>query len=458
MAPSNHDATAAEKKRLRDRVAQQNLRNKRNRHIQALELQVKLCRERHGSQDNEHLIKTITELRAENAVLWERQHRLLALFKSCEGVLGQPTGLEKNGGTELTQPLNNFISQEAEASGTRQQLLNPEPCRAPGPRTEYVQPTLAASAIAQSHELTGGNTREDPCDTSNPPSPHGDTGETNCDSNSPRTHSTMDSHMPEAESLDKLPLDSTHDVTSPYHLVSPEIEDSVEHSTQFLDLWFWEALDPLVETSIEQLPAWSLIPLRISSNFHLQHSPWDADIRLILDAPDIPTPLDLLFGSKQNLLASLIHRNVKKWYHGDPERLAIGWLVYHYIKWRTQPSVERYSRLPNCLKPALEQTSSPHPGCLDLIVWKNLRLNMLKSHSKYDIDNFIHLYCSCLKLRWARDEDVLVPSEEDKFIVRPDFYQCFMSEDGWCLRAEFVSQYPELFEGLDLRNIIYSTS
>ncbi|KAH6889853.1 hypothetical protein B0T10DRAFT_572004 [Thelonectria olida] len=138
---------------------------------------------------------------------------------------------------------------------------------------------------------------------------------------------------------------------------------------------------------------------------------------------------------------------------GRSQPLAIGWLTYHYIKWCTQPTAERYLCLPNCMQPTPEQIQSLHPGCLDVILWKKLRKNILKNHAKYDIVKLIQNYCSCLKLGWLGGEDFLVPEEKNKHSLRPEFVRCFMSEDGWGLKSEFLSHYPEF-----LRIWIYGKS
>ena len=61
---------------------------------------------------------------------------------------------------------------------------------------------------------------------------------------------------------------------------------------------------------------------------------------LVNDSPDAVSPIDLLYGSKHNLLAAWIHRSLRRWTLRESERLAIGWLIYTFTNWRAEPTVE----------------------------------------------------------------------------------------------------------------------
>jgi len=484
MPSSHQDAAAAERKRLRDRVSQQNLRMKRNRYVQSLEQQVKICHELHGTQDRESLLRVIRELRAENATLRDRQHRLQILFNSCGDLLRQHESavIEEDASAQPSQALDNLIAMVTAPSDHVLQ----QPSTAPGPSQGHDSPTPLTrldqpgvpTISADSHQLVYGKSTDAPVSADHLFCLQGDTVAV-----SRNTDASMIEIDGLSETLMDDPLghissssvaaerdDTAKDIwharfsmpyTSSARLegASPDFQDDCfTQSLPFLDFGLYNTLDPWgTEKGIMALPVWARVPLRnLALSYHLRHSPWDAHIQAVLDAPDEPSPLDLLFGSPHNPLANLLQTNVKKWYSGDPERLAIGWLTYLHIKWRMQPTFERFLRLPDCLKPTLEQTRLPHPGCLDMIFWKKLRLNLLKNYNKYDMDAVIRLYCRCLKLRWSREEEVLVPGQADGHVVRPDFLERFMCEDGWGLRDMFIREYPELFEGLDLQKVVYN--
>lgn len=220
-----------------------------------------------------------------------------------------------------------------------------------------------------------------------------------------------------------------------------------------LDLW---VPDDTSTGSVDEIPVWARIPVRTTGPNDVRRPAWDANMRIIFDSPEVPAPLDILFGSHQNPLASSLQRSIKTYYQGNPERLAIGWLVYHYIKWRTQPSAERYALLPGFLKPIFEQIWVPHPGSIDFIVWERMRSKLLKTYDRYDMAKLIRIYCRCLRLRWRWDEDVLVTNAEGTHVLRPDFVGRFMSASGWGLKPEFITYYPELFDGDEWDQIVYN--
>ncbi|KAE8368389.1 hypothetical protein BDV27DRAFT_45448 [Aspergillus caelatus] len=76
--------SSVEKKRLRDRRAQQNLRSKRSQHMAVLEKEVAHCREHHDDQGIQRLLQVITDLRKQNEVLRSRQEHLKCLVNSWD--------------------------------------------------------------------------------------------------------------------------------------------------------------------------------------------------------------------------------------------------------------------------------------------------------------------------------------------------------------------------------------
>ncbi|OAA60272.1 hypothetical protein SPI_05396 [Niveomyces insectorum RCEF 264] len=513
--PSNrHDVVAAEKKRLRDRVAQQNLRDKRNRHIQALEQQVKLCRELHGSQGNEDLLKTVAELRAENEAFRAQQERLQALLESFKGILEAPAGpADKTGGhlpprsgseNGVGMPKHDDVPKTSGQRTSSRLLQKRSQQPQDGPTTLAVSPSSAALCEPllnqKAEKMTPGYTDYSFLLDANHNNP-GTNGEM-CMVVTDLMKGASVPHGMDVDGLDKAAMDAVHlmamaqdssistspgsdvqrelakdmlcpQLSTPPALPPPppppqqvpsgldnlrsDFSDEVEHYDPFLDGTLWNVVDFWAYRNCENLPVWARIPVRTSTSVDIRHSKgWDSNISVILDSPDSPYPLDLMFGSSQNPLANALHRAVKSYLWGELERLAFAWITYHYIKWRTQPSIERYARLPNYLKPLAEQTRSPHPGCLDYVLWKEVRLRMMKSFEKYDIEKFVRLYDGCLRLRWPKDREYLVPTEDGKHVLRPDFITLLMSLDGWGLKPEFIDQYAELFDGLDLKGIVYN--
>ncbi|KAL1889274.1 hypothetical protein Sste5346_009030 [Sporothrix stenoceras] len=568
MTSTRPEADAAERKRLRDRVAQQNLRNKRNRHIESLEKQVKLCqelhrfRDDHSNQTDQDNLKTIRDLRAENAALRERQKQLQALFQSFKDVFEPPaeviavatttladavtvsqvpdvpevpTAQETDNSKTLRpiQPSQSLQTNETSAD-ERNPISTPPPPpvqhTAPSPvsstsTTEVVVSTSVPpyynynktvqdmeglpdystwlAGINATGSSTDGESESDALNHQSHNQNHNlqmDDGNMSGISNQHTGYAMHPPGVPLQATATSLfdtngQFSATSGVTDmwsnripapmPTSLQATEADLAANYNSTIVAYYpfMYSAKAPAAEetetaapdnsglalwapsgtatsmagagTGVE-IPVWARIPVRTSGPNDVRRSAWDANMRIIFDSPEVPAPLDIMFGSHQNPLASSLQRSIKTYYHGHPERLAVGWLTYHYIKWRTNPTAERYALLPQFLKPIYEQIWVPHPGSIDLIFWEGLRLKMLKNFDRYDMVKFIRTYTRCLRLRWRWDEDVLVTDALGKHVLRPDYIERFMSAAGWGLKPEFVTYYPELFDGDEWDQIVYN--
>ncbi|KAJ5815256.1 hypothetical protein N7474_007033 [Penicillium riverlandense] len=207
-------------------------------------------------------------------------------------------------------------------------------------------------------------------------------------------------------------------------------------------------------------PPWSLTPPqgRFMWDVLPTHSPWGGDLRMALESPDFPSPLELLYGSRTNKLANIIHDNTRLWRCREPERLAGGWLAYAFAKWMAEPSKPRFERLPEFLRPVPEQLRHAHPVCIDGVVFRQLRINLIYKPHLYDLDEVLGMLSCCLKVRWPWGKNFLTPSDGAELHILPEFYNTFMSLDGWGLTEEFIHEYPELLDQMDVQNVHYEVA
>ncbi|KGO77207.1 Protein of unknown function DUF3425 [Penicillium italicum] len=220
------------------------------------------------------------------------------------------------------------------------------------------------------------------------------------------------------------------------------------------------SLQPL---SAETTPLWKQIPPH-TDDFRTRtmiSCPWLVYPELIIPCPDVPSsPLDFIFGTKTNALADMIHTTLQRRPVRDPERLATGWLAYHFSKWIIAPSPETYGRLPAFLRPVQGQMTVPHPLLLDFMPWPRLRLNLIRRwhvHGK-DRDDLFGFMACCVKLRWPWNETILERNERNELCMKKAFYETLMSESGWGLTPEFIKRYPDLVEGMDINQIVVELS
>ncbi|KAE8142914.1 hypothetical protein BDV38DRAFT_277727 [Aspergillus pseudotamarii] len=138
----------------------------------------------------------------------------------------------------------------------------------------------------------------------------------------------------------------------------------------------------------------------------------------------------------------------------DPERLASGWLIYVFSKWLVTPNVASFSHIPPFLRPILLQIQRGHPAALDLLVFPQIRANLIQNWDKYDFKEVFDYMSCCQKIRWPWGEDILERDSEDNLHTRREFYDVFTRESGWGLTPEFMEKYPGLLEGMDAERCV----
>ncbi|KAJ5825401.1 hypothetical protein N7474_002539 [Penicillium riverlandense] len=205
---------------------------------------------------------------------------------------------------------------------------------------------------------------------------------------------------------------------------------------------------------------WNELPLYSDDFSSLQtvSCPWFAYSEQIPQCPDTPeSPLDILYGSKTNPLANMIHMAIERRPVRDPERLAMGWIAYHFSKWIITPSPRTYENLPLFLRPVKEQYQMKHPIAVSCVPWPKLRSNLIRQWSMYNNirDDFFGLFSCCVKIRWPWGVKVLERNEENVLCFKPSFYETFMKEEGWGITQEFINKYPNLMVGIDVGSLVF---
>ncbi|PYH87472.1 hypothetical protein BO71DRAFT_414830, partial [Aspergillus ellipticus CBS 707.79] len=172
---------------------------------------------------------------------------------------------------------------------------------------------------------------------------------------------------------------------------------------------------------------------------------------IITSSPPSPSPLDLLYGTKTNPLANAIYTFSLRRPLRDPERLAFGWLKYHYAKWLLSPSPTTFAKLPAFLRPTPAQLSIPHPAALDLIAWPDIRVNLIREWPVYarQRDDLFGIMACCMKVRWPWGRSILERDEGNELVMRSEFYETIMEVEGWGITKEFLRCYPSVLVGVD---------
>ncbi|CAI7659338.1 unnamed protein product [Penicillium manginii] len=346
------DRSSADKKRDRDRRAQQNLRDKKLRHTAKLEARVAHCEQHHNDAGVKNLLGVIDGLRKQNELLVAQQRALRTVLNSWDE------------------------------------------------KFEEMGPSSSPMTVTQ-------------------------------DTNTEKTaHS-----FPQANYTPAVPnyLDTTE------HLAC-----SMGPSTSPPSLPQTPASHRINPTS-----PWNELPLCSDglSNIEKSSLPWLAYPDLIAQCPDTPeSPLDILYGSKTNMLANMIHTIIERRPVRDPERLAMGLLIYHFSKWIIEPNPKTFAKLPPFIRPLQEQFEIEHPISISFLPYPKLRSNLIQQWPLYENnrDELFGLLACSVKIRWPWGVKILDRDEDNEIRIKPAFYETIMKEEGWGLMQEFINKYPNL--------------
>lgn len=400
--------SSSEKKRLRDRRAQQTLREKRQNRIFELEAQVAFCEKNHGNQAEQsqstyiqQLLDNVESLRRENNRLRQRQEHLRQMIVSWDMV------------------------DQAEADHDRQEIA----C----PRQEAAE-NLIPEPLSEAYIATETIASE----TNNCP--------TFCSTHS---QSSIDIDLLNAEkAINTVTTGVTAMSTRVSHFpVEPSGSSVAAHAIVHL---------PSPRDILQfPAPAWYRVPINTfktnnSTVAAIRAAKWFERPDLIVACPPEPSPLDILHGSRRNYLADQIHEVVRLRDVRDAECLAMGYLIYTYSKWRVSPTPATFARLTPFQRPLPIQLEQDHLAGIDMIMWPQMRANMIKYWDRFDTHELIAYLCCCMKVRWPWGAEMLERDVDDNVQIKGDFKQIFLREDGWGLTAEFIDKFPEVVEGMDI--------
>lgn len=496
MSPATVDdyASAAERKRMRDRRAQQKLRERREAQMKELAQQVLHCQRSHGSANVWLLTEKMQDLEQRNKILLEERDNALAAATALKQHLDDLIACFGN-----HRPVSAADSAvHLEALPTQLPAMNPSIVDLPESRLLPGQSEMPSGDVANGvgtylSEPTSTISQHSSSPLVNPQSRH-QSHETNARSSVEQSlpmndgdqriwtsgHSPHEPMFRESGVLKAVAPSHNHPIVR-NHDNELDFPPSRTHATPEFSEPRWRGdPEPLIVDSAVEMPScgshspqdktpttvtspspheWSLLPRNtIEFDCRLQNCTWLAFPHAVAAAPESPDPEDLLFGSRKNFLANEIHKGLRKARVAETERLAMGWLLYVFSKWRILPSQENYERLPSFFRPSPRQVREPHPASFDTILFPELRHNLMDNIDNPNLEQALDLLACCIKVRWTWGQEILQTNNDNTRVIRDDFYQTFNRLDGWGITLDFIQLYPDFLGGFDLDDIVYVVS
>ncbi|EEU33814.1 uncharacterized protein NECHADRAFT_17059, partial [Fusarium vanettenii 77-13-4] len=166
-------------------------------------------------------------------------------------------------------------------------------------------------------------------------------------------------------------------------------------------------------------------------------------------APETPKAVDLLFGGSSNLLANAVSEEAGPYALLPPEKFAISWLSYLFLRWLATPSPTSFSLMPEFYRPTASQLLVEHPICIDLILWPSMRSRLATNWKDYDLEAVFGLLgCTC-RLRGVFNGKFITREADGEPQVDQSFLRLFTRKSAWGLLEKFWVEYPELVQDLD---------
>ncbi|KAJ4307124.1 hypothetical protein N0V88_000501 [Collariella sp. IMI 366227] len=142
--------------------------------------------------------------------------------------------------------------------------------------------------------------------------------------------------------------------------------------------------------------------------------------------------------------------------HTLPERVAVLYMMFLFMRWQVSPTEENYLRLPSWFRPVRGQVDRPHPAWYDHIPFPRMREELVKRYEEpgaFPFENFFIPFTTTLSVNWPyEDAYVLLASPTgEELMINPVFEQHLGVEANWTLGEAFERAFPALVGTYNLR-------
>lgn len=137
-----------------------------------------------------------------------------------------------------------------------------------------------------------------------------------------------------------------------------------------------------------------------------------------------------------------------------PERVAVLYIMFLFMRWQISPTRENYQRLPEWIRPRPSQLFTQHPAWIDHVPWPCMRDRLVASQGtdEYPFDCFFIPFTTTLTLSWPYEETdtLLKTTDTEEVVINPVFERHLRNLDNWKLGEAFVKTLPSLSDTCNL--------
>ncbi|KAF3936608.1 hypothetical protein ABW19_dt0208834 [Dactylella cylindrospora] len=128
-----------------------------------------------------------------------------------------------------------------------------------------------------------------------------------------------------------------------------------------------------------------------------------------------------------------------------PERLAIVYILYIWMRWAINPTQESYDHMPEFIKPRPSQLFTARPIWFDHMPWPMTRDVMAKQPEKYNNTDFSIPYTETLSINWPYDPmTTVIEQSPGEYIINPVFETHLRDLEHWSVGTKLVELFPDL--------------
>ncbi|KAF3918245.1 hypothetical protein ABW21_db0200515 [Orbilia brochopaga] len=128
-----------------------------------------------------------------------------------------------------------------------------------------------------------------------------------------------------------------------------------------------------------------------------------------------------------------------------PERLAIVYVLYIWMRWAINPTQESYDNMPEYVKPRPSQLFTARPIWFDHMPWPMTRDVMAKHPELYSNTEFSIEYTSSLSVNWPYDPaETVMQQTPGEYVINPVFEEHIRKIENWSIGSRFAELYPDL--------------